>query len=300
MHAALSGDYDGGSGFIGAATGTFTSSRFGGFVKLTSLDGSPIRIERGNLGLFSPGTEDDLAALAFQETIVDKSEKPPTPASIASITQENASWGVSEAARYFALAPLSGGNSIAAFEDTTHAGGNIKYQRFDIDGNVLGGAQPPISVNSDTGTHVPSVTQLSNGNTVVVWQVQPSNRSQAYYKVFDTNDNEIASGYSSQNSTEDNINVKVVDLGDNKFAIDYQVHVNYPFGSAAGSKMRVFDYSGNALANEFQYDTTGDNTRSDLISLGDGKVQTLQLHTTTENLKLHIVDTTSQSVSKTV
>ena len=292
---------NGGSGFIANDNDEFQMMHvFHGFIKLTSLDGSPIRIERGNLGLSSPGTDDDLAALGFQETVVAKSENLSTSASIASITQENASWGVSEAARYFALAPLSGGNSIAAFEDTTHAGGNIKYQRFDIDGNVLGGAEPPIYVNTDTGTHVPSVTQLSNGNTVVVWQVQPSNRSQAYYKVFDTNDIEIASGYSSQNSTEDNINVKVVDLGDDKFAIDYQVHVNYPAGYAAGSKIRVFDYSGNALSNEFQYDTTGDNTRGDLISLGDGKVQTLQLHTTTENLKLHIVDTTSQSVSKTV
>ena len=51
-----------GSGF------TATSTAFTGFIKLESDDGSAIRIEKGNKGLATPGSEADLAALGFRET----------------------------------------------------------------------------------------------------------------------------------------------------------------------------------------------------------------------------------------
>jgi flagellin len=60
--SAAAGDYDGGSGFSG------TSTAFAGFLKLESLDGSAVRIERGNTGLVEPGDSDDLKALGFRET----------------------------------------------------------------------------------------------------------------------------------------------------------------------------------------------------------------------------------------
>jgi flagellin len=60
--SAAAGDYDGGSGFSG------TSTAFAGFLKLESLDGSAVRIERGNTGLVAPGDSDDLEALGFRET----------------------------------------------------------------------------------------------------------------------------------------------------------------------------------------------------------------------------------------
>lgn len=56
------GTYDGGSGFKGTATD------FKGFLKLESTDGSPVRVERGNLGLISPGSIADLATIGFRET----------------------------------------------------------------------------------------------------------------------------------------------------------------------------------------------------------------------------------------
>ncbi len=68
LSASAVGQYDGASGFLEAgATGVFTSSEFAGFLKLESKDGSPIRIERGNAGMTSPGTLTDLAALGFRE-----------------------------------------------------------------------------------------------------------------------------------------------------------------------------------------------------------------------------------------
>jgi len=54
--------FDGGSGFGGT-----TQQSFAGFIRLSSLDGSSVQIERGNLGLASPGTETDLQGLGFRE-----------------------------------------------------------------------------------------------------------------------------------------------------------------------------------------------------------------------------------------
>ena len=59
------GSYDGGSGFVLAAAGTYTT--YTGFLKLESDDGNPIRIERGNLGDSAPGTLSDLEELGFRE-----------------------------------------------------------------------------------------------------------------------------------------------------------------------------------------------------------------------------------------
>jgi flagellin len=66
------GRYDGGSGFLEAgASGTYTDSVFNGFLKLESKDGSPIRVERGNKGMVSPGALSDLATLGFREVTTE-------------------------------------------------------------------------------------------------------------------------------------------------------------------------------------------------------------------------------------
>ena len=56
------GYYDTGSGFLDNA------AVFGGFIKLDSDDGNPIRVERGNLHASTPGAAADLAGLGFRET----------------------------------------------------------------------------------------------------------------------------------------------------------------------------------------------------------------------------------------
>ena len=75
---ATAGAYDGGSGFFGDANFSETGAgetQYTGFVKLTSLDGTPVRIEQGNLALSSAGAigagtagETDLEVLGFRET----------------------------------------------------------------------------------------------------------------------------------------------------------------------------------------------------------------------------------------
>ena len=75
---ATAGQYNGGSGFFGDSDFSETDAgetHYDGFVKLTSLDGSPIRIEQGNIALSSAGTTggvqagfNDLEVLGFRET----------------------------------------------------------------------------------------------------------------------------------------------------------------------------------------------------------------------------------------
>lgn len=77
-NGATAGAYDGGSGFFGDSDFSETAAgetQYHGFVKLTSLDGTPVRIEQGNMALSTAGTvaavsagEADLATIGFRET----------------------------------------------------------------------------------------------------------------------------------------------------------------------------------------------------------------------------------------
>ena len=74
-NGATAGAYDGGSGFFGDSNFSESETSFAGFVKLTSLDGTPVRIEQGNMALSSAGAigagaagETDLEVLGFRET----------------------------------------------------------------------------------------------------------------------------------------------------------------------------------------------------------------------------------------
>jgi flagellin len=66
---SVAGSYDTATGF--KKTGTFasaaTSASYSGFLKLDSKDGSPIRIDTGNLGMSTPGSMAELNKLGFQQ-----------------------------------------------------------------------------------------------------------------------------------------------------------------------------------------------------------------------------------------
>ena len=80
----------GGSGFDAAAMGAAVT--FNGFMKLTSLDGSNIQVERGNLGLSSPGVAADLTALGFNQTERTTLDDAYTVTGIA-LTNSTTAWG---------------------------------------------------------------------------------------------------------------------------------------------------------------------------------------------------------------
>jgi len=71
---ATAGAYDGGSGFLGATTGTFgAGTAFAGFLRLSSNDDNPVRVEAGNKGLAiaNVGSSSDLEVLGFRQTQAD-------------------------------------------------------------------------------------------------------------------------------------------------------------------------------------------------------------------------------------
>ena len=65
---ATSSSYETGSGFSSGTTPGTTFTDFNGFLKLDSKDGSPIRMDMGNLGATSPGTKAELAGMGFRQT----------------------------------------------------------------------------------------------------------------------------------------------------------------------------------------------------------------------------------------
>ena len=87
--SASATSYDGGSGFF------VTELAYGGFIKLDSDDGNPVRIEKGNLHATSPGLDADLAALGFRETTAETDDDAYTVTGIA-LTDTSTAWGQSD------------------------------------------------------------------------------------------------------------------------------------------------------------------------------------------------------------
>ena len=87
--SASASSYDGGSGFF------VTEKVFGGFIKLDSDDGNPVRIERGNTHATAPGLDADLAALGFRENTSETDDDAYTLTGIA-LTDTTTAWGQSD------------------------------------------------------------------------------------------------------------------------------------------------------------------------------------------------------------
>ena len=166
-----------------------------------------------------------------------------------------------------------------------------------MSGNKVGSQ---VAVTADYDTHVPSVLELANGNIAFGWQAYNFGTGfrEAKYAVYDSSNTLITSGIASQTASDDHLNVKLIDLGGEKFAIDYQVHDNFP-SAAIGRKMRIFDYAGNAVSNDFYFITDGENARSDSFSLGSDKVGLIHKHSNNQ-LKFHILDTANEVITDTI
>lgn len=65
---ASSGSFESGSGFKASTSANADYSVFTGFLKLDSQNGSPVRLDIGNLGLTTPGSIDELGYLGFRKT----------------------------------------------------------------------------------------------------------------------------------------------------------------------------------------------------------------------------------------
>ena len=82
-------DYSSASGFVNADVD------YGGFIKMDSDDGNPIRIERGNTHATAEGLDADLAALGFRENTSETDDDAYTLTGIA-LTDTTTAWGQSD------------------------------------------------------------------------------------------------------------------------------------------------------------------------------------------------------------
>ena len=170
------GAYDGATGFeVTGGTVTATSASAGeyvsfqGFLKLQSTDGSAIEIERGNLGLSSPGTVSDLKNIGFAEIKEDPTGSSYTVVGSA-LTSTNLTDTLSKDSSTGQADLVI--NGVDIYDDTMSAASNTFQGKLDLinafsdDTNVVASAYYEQVIDTSTVTFVTNNTVSINGKSV--------------------------------------------------------------------------------------------------------------------------------------
>ena len=154
------------------------------------------------------------------------------------------------AGEYFSGSPRSESGYVVNWEKHIDINGvpQIVYQRFASDGSLI---SSPVIVNLDNQTNVSHAIQLANGFVAVAWEFQPpGGYKRTELRIYDESDTLIYSGVASQVSVDDYLSVRLLDLGDSRFAVYSQVNDDFPHSGPSKLCLRIFDYTGTALSNE--------------------------------------------------
>jgi flagellar hook capping protein FlgD len=170
--------------------------------------------------------------------------------------------------RYPDICGLPGGGFVICWE-SAHSGGpfDILCQIYDNSGNKIG-AEIQVNSNFRHAESFPNISNLSNGGFVICWQSYDDiNSWEVYGQIFD--ENGIKQG------TEFHINT---------YTIHYQFHPHvyglcdgrfvtcwtsgHQDGSSYGVFGRIFSNNGTPLSNEFQVNTTVENSQKDASVTG--------------------------------
>ena len=170
------GAYDGATGFeVTGGTVTATSASAGeyvsfqGFLKLQSTDGSAIEIERGNLGLSSPGTVSDLKNIGFVEIKEDPTGSSYTVVGSA-LTSTNLTDTLSKDSTTGQADLVI--NGVDIYDDTMSAASNTFQGKLDLinafsdETNVVASAYYEQVIDTSTVTFVSNNTISINGKSV--------------------------------------------------------------------------------------------------------------------------------------
>ncbi len=157
-----------GAAAIGLTTGIANgagNTTWNGFLKLESSDGTPVRVERGNLAMASPGTLTDLAVIGFNETTTEPSGENYTVTGTA-LTDTTTAWGATDVKingvaiydKDVATTSFAGKlNAINNFTDQTGVTATAYYEKtFAVDEFV---ANQKVLIN---GTTVETGSSISN------------------------------------------------------------------------------------------------------------------------------------------
>jgi uncharacterized protein YfaQ (DUF2300 family) len=186
------------------------------------------------------------------------------------------------------LTSLSSGGFVVVWASFEQDGSDygVYGQRFDSNGNKVGSE---FQVNTWTGwdQFYPSITSLSNGGFVVVWESGCdwggcTGQDGSYYGVygqrFDSNWNKVGSEFQVNTWTTDNqAGPSITSLSNGGFLVVWTSGSDHDpssgqDGSAYGLYGQRFDSNGNKVGSEFQVNTwtTDDQTNPSITSLSNG------------------------------
>ena len=191
----------------GTGIGTVSATPYQGFLKLESTDGSPVRVTRGNTGMASPGTLDDLAVLGYREITSEPTEENYTVTGLALTsagvtgTWDRSDLTINGVAIYDEdVATTSFAGKLNAINNFTSETGVFATAQFDksfsipTSGFVAGNAVALNGVTIDTGASVSAFATNINRKTAEHGLVATVN-----------GDNLILSGSNVQKATIDYI-----------------------------------------------------------------------------------------------
>ncbi len=191
----------------GTGIGTTSATPYQGFLKLESTDGSPVRVTRGNTGMASPGTLDDLAVLGYREITSEPTEENYTVTGLALTssgvtgTWDRSDLTINGVAIYDEdVATNSFAGKLNAINNFTSETGVFATAQFDksfsipTSGFVAGNAVALNGVTIDTGASVSAFATNINSKTAEHGLVATVN-----------GDNLILSGSNVQKATIDYI-----------------------------------------------------------------------------------------------
>jgi hypothetical protein len=179
------------------------------------------------------------------------------------------------------ITSLSNGGFVVVWESGCLVGGcdgqdgsswGVYGQRFDSNGNKVGSE---FQVNTWTTDYqgVPSITSLSNGGFVVVWESggQDGYWDGVYGQRFDANGNKVGSEFQVNTwTTNDQQYPSITSLSNGGFVLVWQS--NGQDADGYGVYGQRFDTNGNKVGSEFRVNTwtTGEQSKPSITSLPNG------------------------------
>jgi flagellin len=196
---------DASTGGGGTGVGSTSAQNFNGFLKLESLDGSPVRVTRGNTGMAAPGTLSDLAVLGYREITSEPSEENYTVTGLALTSAGvSGSWDRSDIT-------INGVSIYDADVDTGSFAGKLNaINNFTEQTGVFASAQFDKSFTIPTGGFVEGTgvalngTRIDTGANVTEFASNINDKTTEHGLVATVNgDNLILSGSNVQKTTVD-------------------------------------------------------------------------------------------------
>ncbi|MES9914680.1 MAG: Ig-like domain-containing protein [Candidatus Thiodiazotropha sp. 4PDIV1] len=172
------------------------------------------------------------------------------------------------------IVTLSDGSFVVVWEsyDSGAVGDNIRFQRYDSDGNALG-VETLVNTTETDAQKEPQLSALNDGGFVIVWQSdnQDSSNNGIFGRIFNA-DGSARTGEFQINTftTDDQADPHVATLSGGDFVVVWES--SNQDGSGKGVYSQRYDASGNALGTETQVHTATTNNQSDpkVSALSDG------------------------------